>query len=129
MTMADEQKAVEEQLAQLQLAEQNLQSFVGQRQQFQMELLEIEHALTEMEKSNGAIFRNIGPLMIAVEKKDLKKDLTNRKEILELRIKNLEKQEAQLREKAKGLQSHIVAKLEASKKESLEYKPSDVHNR
>ena len=105
-------KQTEENLAQLQLLEQNLQNFVLQRQNFQMQLSEIETALNEIARVNDMPFKIIGSVMVATKKEDLKKDLESKKEILDLRIKSLEKQENSLREKANNLQQSIMKDMQ-----------------
>ena len=97
-------------IQQLQLIEQNLQNFSLQRQQFQATLIEIDSALNELKNTKKA-FRIIGNIMVASEKEDLDKDLKNKKEVLEIRIKNIEKQESQLKEKAKKLQDEVLKTL------------------
>ncbi len=99
-----------EKIQQLQLIEQNLQNFAMQRQQFQGSLIEIESALTEL-KSTKKAFKIIGNIMVASEKDDITKDLSHKKEVLEIRIKNIEKQESQLKEKAKKLQEEVMKTL------------------
>ncbi len=101
-------KETEQNIAQLQLLEQNLQNFILQRQNFQMQLIEIENALKELEKTGENPFKVIGNLMVVAKKEDLKKDLMSKKEILELRIKNIEKQEGKIKERAEELQKLIV---------------------
>ena len=103
---------LEEKIARLQMIEQNVQVFSSQRQQFHMQMTEIEHALKELEKAKDKPFRIVGNLMIAAEAGELKKELTSQKEVVELRIKSLEKQESQLREKAESLQKEVVGALQ-----------------
>ena len=49
--------------------------------------------------------------MVSAKKEDLKKDLQSKKEVVELRIKTLEKQESQMKEKASEMQSEVMEKL------------------
>jgi len=74
-------------------------------------LVEIDNALEELEKSKGNTYKIIGSIMVASEKESLKKDINSKKEILDLRIKSIEKQENQLREKASNLQSEVLQKI------------------
>ena len=53
--------------------------------------------------------------MVLSEKDDLKTGLTSKKEIIELRIKNMEKQENQLREKATKLQDEVMKEMTQDK--------------
>lgn len=104
-------KETEQKIIQLQLLEQNLQNFLIQKQTFQAQLLEIENSLEELEKTKEKVYKIVGTIMIASQKEDLKKDLKSKKEIIELRIKNLEKQEAKIKEKATELQSSVMQEL------------------
>lgn len=97
----------QEDIQQLQLMEQSLQQFMMQKQAFQSQLMEIESALSELDKTDQA-YKIVGNLMIASNKTDLKKDLESKKEILSLRIKNLEKQEVKIKENASKLQSEVL---------------------
>jgi len=103
-------KETEQKIGQLQMFEQSLQSFLGQKQQFQVQLVEIESALGELDNSDKA-YKIIGNIMVESNKNELKADLQSKKEMLELRITTMEKQELQVREKASKLQSEILKKI------------------
>ena len=103
-------KETEKKIGQLQMFEQSLQSFLGQKQQFQMQLVEIESALNELEATNKS-YKIVGNIMVESDKNELKTDLQSKREMLELRIKTIEKQESQVREKASKLQSEILKKM------------------
>ena len=105
--MAEASKETETKLNQLQMLEQSMQNLLMQKQQFQLQQVEIESALKELEKVNEA-YKIVGNIMVLSKKDDLKADLTSKKEIVELRIKNMEKQENQLREKASKLQNEVL---------------------
>ena len=100
----------EQKIGQLQMFEQSLQSFLGQKQQFQVQLVEVESALGELENTQKA-YKIIGNIMVEADKAELKADLQSKKEMLELRIRTMEKQESQVREKASKLQSEILKKI------------------
>ena len=103
-------KETEQKIGQLQMFEQSLQSFLGQKQQFQIQLVEVESALNELNGTDKA-FKIIGNIMVESDKSELKADLQSKREMLELRIKTMEKQELQVREKASKLQSEILKKI------------------
>jgi prefoldin beta subunit len=105
--MSDLSKETEEKIAQLQLYEQSLQNILVQKQQFQSQGIEIESALAELEKTNEA-YKIVGNIMVASKKEDLKKDLEGKKETIGLRIKTMEKQENNIRAKAKKLQEEVA---------------------
>ncbi|MBS3101038.1 prefoldin subunit beta [Candidatus Woesearchaeota archaeon] len=106
----DISKETEQKISQLQMFEQSLQSFLGQKQQFQIQLVEVESALNELNGTDKA-FKIIGNIMVESDKSELKADLQSKREMLELRIKTMEKQELQVREKASKLQSEILKKI------------------
>ena len=100
----------QEKIQQLQLIEQNLQGFLSQKQQFQAQLFELENALKELSATKQA-YKIVGGIMVASDKDELKKDLTQKKEIIELRITSIEKQEKQFQEKAKSIQHEVIASM------------------
>ena len=101
----------EQKIGQLQMFEQSLQTFLGQKQQFQVQLVEVESALSELNGTDRA-YKIVGNIMVESDKNELKTDLQSKKEMLELRIKTMEKQESQVREKASKLQSEILKKIQ-----------------
>ena len=108
--MAEISKESEKKINQLQLLEQSMQNLLMQKQQFQLQQVEIESALKELEKVNEA-YKIVGNIMVLSTKADLKDDLSSKKEIIALRIKNMEKQESQLREKASKLQNEVLKEM------------------
>ena len=83
-----EEKETQDKIARLQLIEQELQSFLMQKQNFQAQLMEIESALKELDTSDEA-YKIVGNIMIKSKKDDLVKDLKSKKEMVELRIKTI----------------------------------------
>ena len=105
--MAGLSKEQEEKIAQLQMFEQNIQGFLMQKQSLQAQLIELESALKELD-STDTPYRIIGNIMVKTKKEDLKKDLGQKKEMVELKIKSLEKQEDRIKERAKKTQSEVL---------------------
>jgi len=108
--MQKSDKETEEQISQLQIMEQAFQNLSLQKQNFQMQLIEIESALEELEKTEKA-YKIVGNIMVASDKEALKSELESKKETLNIRIKNLEKQEKDFKEKSSSLQKQILEKL------------------
>jgi prefoldin beta subunit len=108
--MAEISKESEKKLGQLQMLEQSMQSLLMQKQQFQLQQTEIESALKELENVDEA-YKIVGNIMVLSKKASLKADLNSKKEVAELRIKNIEKQENQLREKASKLQEEVMKEM------------------
>ena len=105
------QKEVQEKIEQLQLLEQKMQNFLMQRQQLQTQLVEIDSALEELKTANTA-YKIIGSIMVSSKTEDLQKELNDKKEMVELRMKTLEKQEEQSKEKAKTIQEEVLGSME-----------------
>ena len=108
--MAEISKESEKKINQLQLIEQSMQNLLMQKQQFQLQQVEIESALKELEKVNEA-YKIVGNIMVLSTKADLIEDLNSKKEVIGLRIKNMEKQENQLRDKASKLQNEVIKEM------------------
>ena len=106
-----ENEETQKQIAQLQMLEQNMQSFLMQKQSIQAQQVEVENALDELSKSSGEVYRIVGPLMMAAKKDVLKNDLESKKEVLALKLKNVDKQETQLREKAQKIQAEVLEQI------------------
>ncbi len=103
-------KETQESISKLQMIEQNVQSLLMQKQQFQAQLFEVESALKEIEKTEEA-YKIVGNVMIKADKTALKTELNAKKEIVDLRLKNIDKQEKQLKDKAETLQKEVMGKL------------------
>ena len=104
-------KETEQKIEQLHLFEQNLQSISVQKQNFQTQLIEVENALEELSKSKDKVYRIVGSIMVLSEKKDVERYLNSKKEIFDLRIKNLEKQENKFKEKVNEVQQEVLKEL------------------
>ncbi len=107
------EKETEQKINELQMLEMNMQQFARQKQQFQAQLMEIESALNELSSTDSA-YKIVGNIMVKSTKEDLNKDLASKKEMLELRIKSIEKQESAIKQKAEKLQKEVLGKIEES---------------
>lgn len=109
-------KELQEAIQRLQLFEQNIQAIALQKQQFQTQLFELEAALKELESATVA-YKIIGGIMVSSSPALLKKELSQKKELFELRLQNIEKQEKQLKERAKKLQEEVLAGIKTERGE------------
>ncbi|MBI2138490.1 prefoldin subunit beta [Candidatus Woesearchaeota archaeon] len=107
--MADQE--TEKKIQQLQLIEQSIQTMLMQKQQFQAQMMEAESAIKELEKGKEA-YKIIGNIMVAAKKDELLLDLKQKKEICSLRINAIEKQENNIKEKAKKMRDEVVKNIE-----------------
>lgn len=104
-------KTGDEKQNQLSMIEQSLQSMLVQKQGFQTQLMELENALKEL-KTAKTSYKMISSIMVKMNPEELKKDLDSKVDILQLRVKTIEKQESKLREKADVLQSEVLKNIE-----------------
>jgi prefoldin beta subunit len=103
-------KETQEKIEQLQNIEQNINSIIAQKQQFQSQDMEIDNALSQIDSTNN-VFRIIGNIMVASSKEEVKKDLQEKKEVLTLRLKTIDKQEEKLRAKAADIQQDVMKEM------------------
>jgi len=104
---------VQQRLLRLQQLQQTLQGVLTQKQQLELELNEGEQALSELEKLTDAavIYKSIGSLLVKSEKTKVTTELNERKELLNMRINVLGKQEERLRTQVKDLQEKLQRDL------------------
>ncbi|MET1123940.1 MAG: prefoldin subunit beta [Archaeoglobaceae archaeon] len=104
--------AVQNLVAQLQQLQQQLQAVVTQRVNVESMLRETEQAIEELEKSDAEyVYKAVGSVLVKASKEEVLKELKEKKETYEIRIKTLQRQEEKLRERfaetQKKLQSHL----------------------
>jgi len=104
---------VQAKLVQFQQVQEQLKIILAQKQNVQAELREVENVLAELEKlpDNIELYKNVGHILIRTSKEDVIKELNERKEILELRMKTLEKQEAYLQKQYDELRRKVTEEL------------------
>ena len=100
-----------EDIQQLSSIEQNLNTVISQKQQFNKQLLEIESALSELGAVDQA-YHIVGSVMIKKKSGDLKKDLDEKKELIKVRLQSLEAQEKTFRDQAQKLQEKVLKDLD-----------------
>jgi prefoldin beta subunit len=98
-------------IQELQSIEQTLQSIIMQKQAFLLELEETEKALSQLHTSGEEVYKLIGQLLIKSNKSEVVKDLEKKKEILDLRVKNLEKQEDSFTKRMEALREEITSSM------------------
>lgn len=106
-----ESKDLANKIQELQIIEQSLQTIMLQKQNSQFELSEVSEALEELDSAKGEVYKVVGQIMIKSKKEDLKKDLTEKKEVSELKMKNFDRQEKTLKEKLTKLRNEVMNEL------------------
>jgi len=104
------EKDVHQDIQKLQLIEENLHNYLGQKQQTQAQLMELESAADALGDAKTA-FRIIGNIMVEQPAAAVRKDLGERMERLKVRIGSLEKQEGRLKGQAEKLQKSIMERM------------------
>ena len=102
-------------IQQLQSMQQNLQNIVMQKQQVESQLVELNSALQEISTTQQA-YKIVGKIMVASSKEQLQKDLEEQKEIADIRLKSLLKQEESFKNSMEDLQQEVVKELQEEKK-------------
>lgn len=92
----------------IQIIEQTMYNLSFQKQSFQLELSETIETLSNLESSEGEIFKIVGQLMIKSNKNKIKEELLNKQKLLELRLKSIEKEENSLAEKVTSLRQGLI---------------------
>ncbi|MFA6489465.1 MAG: prefoldin subunit beta [Candidatus Micrarchaeia archaeon] len=89
---------LQKQLTEFQETQRQLQFVTAQRQQLSLQVEELKMAEEELGKAEkGTIYRAVGPLLMETTKADANADLKGKKELFEMRITVLTKQEDKLR--------------------------------
>ena len=91
---------------------QRLNIFGQQKQQLQIQLLETDNALRELQNSKAPAYKLIGDLLIEKNSAELIKELSDRKDDINLRVKSLESQENKTKDSAMALQKEVAAELQ-----------------
>jgi len=121
--MAEEQdpKEIESKLIEFERNRVQLLNTTGQKQQMQLQSGAMEQALEELEKTKEKkVYKAVGNILIQCDTEKVKKELKEKKEGTDLRIKTMQKQEESLVNKLNKLK----AELEKTGKESKTAKES-----
>jgi prefoldin beta subunit len=105
---------VQNQLSMLQQLQQQLQTILQQKAQYELAVREAKRAQEEIKDSadDAVMYMSVGTVMMQKKKEVVDAKLTDKVETLELRIKSLEKQEKMLQGKFEQLQNQIKAAIE-----------------
>ena len=103
--LTDQQK---EMVAQFQTYQQQQQSILIQKESLKLQNMEMDKAVEELSNTkNESAFKVTGNIMVSKSIADLKKEVEENKEALDIRIKSLEKTEEKINGKLKELQEKL----------------------
>lgn len=104
---------VQERLQRLQNLQNTLQQILVQKQRIEIERMESEKALETLKDvtSDSKVYKSVGAVLVEKPRDDIIKELEDRKEFLDMRIKVIVKQEEKTREKMTGIQETLQKEL------------------
>lgn len=97
-------------LEKLQELDTQLQQLLLKKQQYEAELKDIDRAISEIEKltpPDAKLYKAVGTFLISVNKDQALQDLKDRKELLDLHVKTLAKQEQMLRKQMSDIETRV----------------------
>lgn len=95
--MAKPEENLNKELMEYENLEKQLEVILIQKHQLQIQQNDVKHALEELKKAGGDVYRSIGSVMIQSSKEDAEKDLTEKSELIQVKLGAIEKQEEKLR--------------------------------
>ena len=104
---------VQERIARLQQLQNTMQQLLAQKQRLEAEKAETERAITTLGETpdDAKVYKSVGAVLVEKAKAAVVKELTDKKDFLEMREKVLEKQEEKTKEKLQGLQETLQKEL------------------
>jgi prefoldin beta subunit len=110
--------AAQQLLLQMQTFQQQYQAAAMQKEGLMLQKLELDKALEELTKTKDSeeVYKAVGPILVKSTKAELVKELGEKKETAELRLKSIDKQEEKLKEKLKETQDKLQALLSGAGK-------------
>jgi len=103
---SNENKKIEE----LQILESHLQHILAQKQGIQVELNEVDNAISEIKNAGEEVYKVVAGIMLKSTAEKLNKELEERKKTLDSKMNAVAKQEKLLEDKASELRTEIVGK-------------------
>jgi len=105
--------AAQQLLMQMQTFQQQYQTIAIQKESLAIQRLELDKALEELGKAGEKeeVFKAVGPLLIKSTKAALTKEMGEKKEMIEARLKSVDVQEKRLREKINEVQGKLQSML------------------
>ena len=103
-----EQQEVQQLVSQFQIMQQQLQNVLIQKESMRLQQLEIERTVEELDASKQEqAYKITGSVMVSKPVKEIKKELEETKEAIELRLGSLKKAEDRINGQLKELQERL----------------------
>ena len=94
-------------IAELQELQARVQAMMMEKQQLMMQQADIDRALKALKDVEGKAYEMIGTLLVEREKEAINKDLIERKQMVELRLEGVDKNERTMRSRIQSLAERI----------------------
>lgn len=104
---------IQNQLAQLQQLQQQAQAVIAQKAQIEGLIREIDAALKELERSSddAVVYKSVGELLFRADRQKLLEELKERRDMMDLRLKTMTKQEERIQSRFSQLQDQLKEAL------------------
>ena len=103
----------QKQIQELQMMEQSFQQLLMQKNAFSMEENETDLIIKEVEKTTGEVSRIVGgQVVIKTTKEEVLKDMKDKKELLEKRMKSIIEQEERFAKQIEDSRNEIIKKIQ-----------------
>jgi prefoldin beta subunit len=103
------QEQAQQFLMQAQSYQQQMQSIIAQKENLKMQQFEIAKTLEDLQKVNDkTVYKSSGMILIKSTKEDVKKELTEKKELISTRLQTLERSEKRIKEKIDELREKLA---------------------
>lgn len=108
--------ALRNDIERLRQLEDQLQAVLLRKQQYEAELRNVDRALNEINKlpQDSRVYKVVGTFLLLISRDEALQDLNQRKELLDLHIQSLSKQENMLRKQISDLESRVNQALSGS---------------
>lgn len=105
---------IQNQINMLQQMQQQMQTVLSQKNQYELAIQEARRALEELNESEDSVvvYMNVGSVVMQKSKPDVISKMNEKIELLDIRVKSIEKQEKLLQEKFEKLQQQVRQELE-----------------
>ena len=109
--MKKEQEDMNRELIEYENMEKQLEVLLIQKHQLQIQLNEVKHALEELKKAKGDVYRSVGSILLHTSREEAEADLKERNELIEVKLNAISKQEEKLRTTVVDTQKRLQEKM------------------
>ena len=106
-------------LVQMQTFQQQYQAVAMQRESLSVQRLEVEKALEELEKlkDSDEVYKAVGPILVKSTRMNLVKEMKERKEVIDVKLKSVNAQEETIGRKVSEAEVKLKGMIDSGKRE------------